>query len=74
MPLSFFVIAHRLSTVRRANRIVVVEDGRIHEMGTYAALLRLRGHYHNLYTQQFRLEWMRAINLGTARGLLEAQG
>jgi ATP-binding cassette subfamily B protein len=51
-----FIIAHRLSTIRRANRIAVIEDGRIAEMGTHAELLRKRGHYYRLYTQQFRLE------------------
>ena len=49
-----FVIAHRLSTIRRADRILVVEDGRIIEQGTHAELLRQRGHYYRLYTQQFR--------------------
>jgi ATP-binding cassette subfamily B protein len=49
-----FIIAHRLSTIKRANRIVVVEDGCITEMGTHAELLRARGHYYRLYTQQFR--------------------
>jgi len=49
-----FVIAHRLSTIRRANRILVIEDGRITEQGTHAELLRQRGHYYRLYTQQFR--------------------
>src|SRR4030066_1328950 len=51
-----FIIAHRLSTIKRANRIMVVEDGRITEMGTHAELLRARGHYYRLYTQQFRQE------------------
>ncbi|MBK9209336.1 MAG: ABC transporter ATP-binding protein [Anaerolineales bacterium] len=51
-----FVIAHRLSTIRRANRIIVIEDGRIAEQGTHAELLRQRGHYYRLYTQQFRHE------------------
>ena len=51
-----FVIAHRLSTIRRANRILVIEDGRIAEQGTHAELLRQRGHYYSLYTQQFRHE------------------
>src|SRR5512147_1694014 len=49
-----FVIAHRLSTIRRADRILVIENGRIAEQGTHAELLRLRGHYYRLYTQQFR--------------------
>ena len=49
-----FVIAHRLSTIKRADRILVIEDGRITEMGSHAELLRLRGHYYRLYTQQFR--------------------
>ena len=51
-----FIIAHRLSTIRRANRILVIQDGRIAEQGTHAELLRLRGHYYRLYTQQFRRE------------------
>jgi len=51
-----FVIAHRLSTIRRANRILMIEDGRIAEQGTHAELLRQRGHYYRLYTQQFRHE------------------
>ena len=51
-----FIIAHRLSTIRRADRIIVIEAGRIIEMGTHAELLRLRGHYYRLYTQQFRQE------------------
>lgn len=51
-----FVVAHRLSTIRRADRILVIEDGKITEMGTHAELLRQRGHYYRLYTQQFRQE------------------
>ena len=51
-----FVIAHRLSTIRRANRIIVIENGKIAEQGTHAELLRIRGHYYRLYTQQFRHE------------------
>jgi ATP-binding cassette subfamily B protein len=49
-----FIIAHRLSTIRKADRILVIEDGRIAEMGTHAELLRLKGKYFKLYTQQFR--------------------
>jgi len=50
------VIAHRLSTIRRADRILVIENGRIAEMGDHAALIKARGHYYRLYTQQFRQE------------------
>jgi ATP-binding cassette subfamily B protein len=48
------VIAHRLSTIRRADRILVIEGGRIAEIGSHSELLKARGHYYNLYTQQFR--------------------
>ena len=51
-----FIVAHRLSTIRRANRIVVIENGRIAEIGSHAELLKLRGHYYRLYTQQFKYE------------------
>jgi len=51
-----FVIAHRLSTIKRADRILVVVNGAIVEMGSHAELLRARGHYYRLYTQQFRHE------------------
>lgn len=51
-----FVIAHRLSTIKRADRILVIEDGRIAEIGNHAELLRKRGHYYKLYTQQFQRE------------------
>ena len=51
-----FVVAHRLSTIRRADRILVIEDGRIAEMGSHKELLKEKGHYYRLYTQQFRQE------------------
>jgi subfamily B ATP-binding cassette protein MsbA len=47
------VIAHRLSTVRRASVIVVMEGGRIIEMGTHAELLASGGQYRRLYELQF---------------------
>ena len=47
------VIAHRLSTVRSADRILVVEGGRIVEQGTHAQLLALEGRYAELYRTQF---------------------
>jgi ABC-type multidrug transport system fused ATPase/permease subunit len=48
-----FVIAHRLSTVQRASRIVVLDHGRIVEQGTHEALLRQGGRYRDLYEIQF---------------------
>ena len=50
------VIAHRLSTVRRADRVVVLDQGRVVEEGTHAELLALGGTYARLYQGQFREE------------------
>ena len=51
-----FVIAHRLSTVRRADQILVVESGRIIERGTHASLYAQGGRYYDLYTKQHGVE------------------
>ncbi len=48
-----FIIAHRLSTVRKADRILVLRHGRVTEEGTHEELLELRGYYFRLYTNQF---------------------
>ncbi len=48
-----FIVAHRLSTIRNADRILVIEQGRIVESGTHAELMRRRGAYYTLYTQQY---------------------
>ena len=50
-----FVIAHRLSTVRNSNCIVVIEHGEIEEKGSHDQLLEKRGRYYRLYTGQFQL-------------------
>ena len=50
-----FVIAHRLSTVRNANAIMVLEHGEIIERGDHRALLDQRGRYYQLYTGMFEL-------------------
>jgi ABC-type multidrug transport system fused ATPase/permease subunit len=51
-----FVIAHRLSTVRRADQILVVEAGRIVERGTHESLYAAGGRYYELYTKQHGVE------------------
>ena len=64
-----FIIAHRLSTIRRADRIVVIEAGCIAEMGTHAELLRNRGHYYRLYTQQFKFEKEQAYDVAVPKSV-----
>jgi ATP-binding cassette subfamily B multidrug efflux pump len=51
-----FVIAHRLSTVRNADAIIVIEGGQIIERGDHDDLLAQRGRYYQLYTGQFELD------------------
>lgn len=51
-----FVIAHRLSTVRNSNAIMVLEKGEIIERGDHDELLNQKGRYYQLYTGQFELE------------------
>lgn len=50
-----FVIAHRLSTVRNANAIMVLEHGKIIERGTHEELLEMKGEYYQLYNGMFEL-------------------
>ncbi len=50
------VIAHRLSTVKNADLILVVRDGKIIEQGRHEELLKAKGHYYNLYTRQYEDE------------------
>ena len=50
-----FVIAHRLSTVRNANAIMVLEQGKIVERGDHDDLLKQKGKYYQLYHGMFEL-------------------
>jgi ATP-binding cassette subfamily B protein len=49
-----FIIAHRLSTIVNADRILVIEEGTITESGNHEELLETKGHYHQLYSNQFK--------------------
>ena len=51
-----FIIAHRLSTIRRADRILVIRGGEIVEEGNHHDLLKQKGYYYRLYTNQFMEE------------------
>ena len=51
-----FIIAHRLSTVRNADRILVIDGGRVLEQGSHKELMALKGRYWELYQNQFRRE------------------
>jgi ATP-binding cassette subfamily B protein len=62
-----FVIAHRLSTVRNADTIVVMDAGRIAEQGSHEELLHRRGLYHDLYNSQFT-----GLSLSGPTGMLQS--
>ena len=51
-----FVIAHRLSTVRRADLILLLDDGRIIERGSHDDLMRARGAYHDMVLRQMEAD------------------
>ena len=51
-----FVVAHRLSTIVSADRILVIKNGRVTESGTHRELLKRKGYYYNLYTNQLLVE------------------
>jgi subfamily B ATP-binding cassette protein MsbA len=66
------VIAHRLSTVRNADRIIAMEDGRIKEIGSHAALLAADGLYRRLYEMQFAQEETQSPSDADATAALKA--
>ena len=51
-----FVVAHRLSTIVNADRILVIKNGEIVENGNHESLLKEKGYYYRLYTNQFKEE------------------
>jgi ABC-type multidrug transport system fused ATPase/permease subunit len=65
-----FVIAHRLSTVRQADLLLVLQDGEIVERGTHQELMALRGIYRDIYELQLRPqeEWLRETAMGRDDG------
>ena len=56
-----FVIAHRLSTIRNADKILVIRDGKITESGTHKELIKEKGYYYKLYSNQFIDESSKSI-------------
>ena len=58
------MFAHRLSTIRSADQVLVIEHGEIVERGSHATLMALAGRYRTLYDKQYRLETDRFINPG----------
>ena len=56
------MVAHRLSTIQHANKIIVLSKGVIIEEGTHQELLKNKGHYHKLYTLQYEKKIPSAIN------------
>ncbi|BEP27809.1 ABC transporter ATP-binding protein [Helicovermis profundi] len=59
-----FIVAHRLSTIKNADRILVLKKGKVIEDGTHTELMDYKGHYYNLYTNQF-IEEKRSIVLSS---------
>ena len=50
-----FIVAHRLSTIKKADKILVLENGKIIEQGTHAQLIKKKSAYHKFYSLQFKI-------------------
>jgi ATP-binding cassette subfamily B protein len=66
------VIAHRLSTIQNADKVLVVEDGRIVEQGRHGELLAAGGLYAELYRTQFVSTAQEDAEIGSAAGSVRA--
>ena len=64
------VVAHRLSTIQHADKIIVLHKGRIREMGTHQELLAQKGIYHDLYRLQYRDDSVPPMSLHRAEAYL----
>ena len=49
-----FIVAHRISSVKDADEIILLDEGRIIERGTHQQLLNRKGEYYNIYSQQYK--------------------
>ena len=56
---TMLIVAHRLSTIQHSDNIILLSHGEIIEQGNHQELLKLKGHYHHLYTLQYQKQQMR---------------